>query len=78
MTEENVDIKARVGEPYVIIASKDANYVARAVNDKIAEGYRPLGGLSMSVITDKYEARLVFAQAVIDPERYPASGGANG
>lgn len=53
-------------EDYTLIVNKSATRLQTAVNDKLAEGYVLIGGLSISIEKDD---SFVFGQAMVKPKQ---------
>lgn len=50
--------------PYILITAADANSLVDAVNQQIARGYQPIGGVAISVDPNQYNT-VVYAQAML-------------
>lgn len=46
--DEPIEAEYRHNKPYIVVSTTNHNKIAELVNKKIEEGYKPIGGVSVS------------------------------
>jgi hypothetical protein len=52
-------------DKYIILTENAAPMLAQAVQEKIDDGYQPIGGVSVAVTTGGKGGQSIFAQAMV-------------
>ena len=59
---------------YLLVQAQIPSYFTDKVNLAISKGFEPIGGVAMQLVSSLTNAQIIYAQAMIKPDRTEYSG----